>query len=563
MIEFSRSIGLVSSAICRPAGDCITQGNTGNLLDLEYDFHIGNGTAGSGTDNGNVWTITNYKDANRTQTFTYDALNRLSSAQNAGTNCALMTANGKTEYWGNSYTYDAWGNLTNKNQTKCGGELWNAAPALNNNQLPGYTYDVAGNMTNDGSHGYTFDAENRVTKVDSTAATYTYNPLGNRVRKDAGSASTEYFYFGSEIVAELNPATGQFTNYTYFNGQRVARRDPSGSVFYYFTDLVHSSSVVSDSSGAIKSESDFYPWGGELQIINNDPGNHYKFTGKERDSESQLDYFGARYYGNALGRFVTPDWDGKPVTVPYAEFGDPQSLNLYSYVRNSPVARVDADGHMAVMFTSTGTGVGYVGGYGVNDGSGGLADGSSIPDPITDTTEYSVVTPEEQQTDPQSGQQQNTQQSQQQQTQNQSKQEPGSLRVESQKDVTRGDPRANYGIFIEIEYQVLDKSGNPIQSDKMQPVENGTFGDGTKYSNPIVSNKPGENHTRPNGRFTDTPVGHLQFRPMRKPVTIQQNITIVMEGKEYTVRSQTYTVTSDGYGHGNITNGGDINVNRP
>lgn len=42
---------------------------------------------------------------------------------------------------------------------------------------------------------------------------------------------------------------------------------------------------------------------------------------------------------------MTPDWDGKPVTVPYAEFGDPQSLNLYSYVRNSPIARIDIDGH--------------------------------------------------------------------------------------------------------------------------------------------------------------------------------------------------------------------------
>src|SRR6185312_11824920 len=169
------------------------------VFSIGYDFHLGNG------DNGNVFGITNYKDTSRNQTFTYDQLNRVTSAQNAGTNCAATTVNGKTEYWGNSYTYDAWGNLTNKNQTKCGGELWNAAPALNNNQLPGYSYDIPGNMINDGSHAYTFDAENRVTKVDSTAATYTYNPLGNRVRKDAGSASTEYFYFGSEIIAELNP----------------------------------------------------------------------------------------------------------------------------------------------------------------------------------------------------------------------------------------------------------------------------------------------------------------------------------------------------------------------
>lgn len=325
-------------------GDCINQGNTGDLLDLKYDFHIGNGTAGSGTDNGNIWSITNYKDTNRTQTFAYDALNRLASAQNAGANCAVVTVDGKTEYWGNSYTYDAWGNLTNKTITKCGAETINA-PALNNNQLTGYTYDVAGNMVNDSSHGYTFDAENRIAKVDSTAATYTYNPLGNRVRKDAGSTSTEYFYFGSMIIVELNVSTSAWTNYVFFNGQRVARHDPSGSVFYYLADQVHSTSVIADSAGSLKAESDYYPWGGELQIVNNDPNNHYKFTSKERDSESQLDYFGARYYGNALSRFMTPDWDGKPATVPYAEFGDPQSLNLYSYVRNSPIVRVDANGH--------------------------------------------------------------------------------------------------------------------------------------------------------------------------------------------------------------------------
>lgn len=44
----------------------------------------------------------------------------------------------------------------------------------------------------------------------------------------------------------------------------------------------------------------------------------YKFTGKERDSESGLDMFGARYYGSSLGRFMTPDWAEKPIDVPYA-----------------------------------------------------------------------------------------------------------------------------------------------------------------------------------------------------------------------------------------------------
>ncbi|HEY2495880.1 MAG TPA: RHS repeat-associated core domain-containing protein [Candidatus Angelobacter sp.] len=119
-----------------------------------------------------------------------------------------------------------------------------------------------------------------------------------------------------------------------------------GGVFYYFSDRLKNASVITDAVGNIKSESDYYPWGGELQFTNND-SNHYKFTGKERDSETGLDYFGARYDSNGLGRFATPDWAAKATTVPYAEFADPQSLNLYSYVRNLPTTRFDADGHCA------------------------------------------------------------------------------------------------------------------------------------------------------------------------------------------------------------------------
>ena len=68
--------------------------------------YVGNGTSGS--DSGNVWNIYNFRDRSRDQSFTYDLLNRLTSAQNAGTNCAASAVNGKTEYWGNSYGYDAW-----------------------------------------------------------------------------------------------------------------------------------------------------------------------------------------------------------------------------------------------------------------------------------------------------------------------------------------------------------------------------------------------------------------------------------------------------------------------
>src|SRR6185312_15789920 len=68
-------------------------------------------------------------------------------------------------------------------------------------------------------------------------------------------------------------------------------------------------------------------------------------TGKERDSESGLDDFGARYYASAMARFMTPDWTAGPNPVPYASFGDPQTLNLYGYVRNNPLSKADLDGH--------------------------------------------------------------------------------------------------------------------------------------------------------------------------------------------------------------------------
>src|SRR5215467_488040 len=128
----------------------------------------------------------------------------------------------------------------------------------------------------------------------------------------------------------------------------ASRKDfPANSVFYYFSDHLKTASVITDSAGIVKEDEDYYPWGGELQFVNND-SNHYKFTSKERDSETGLDYFGARYYANWTGRFLTPDWAAKPITVPYANFGNPQSLNLYTYGKNNPTTFGDPDGHFVV-----------------------------------------------------------------------------------------------------------------------------------------------------------------------------------------------------------------------
>jgi len=136
------------------------------------------------------------------------------------------------------------------------------------------------------------------------------------------------------------------TNLTYSPTISTATADVNNAAqttYYYHGDQIGSSRIMTAGGGWPVWQGTFLPYGEEYnaQIGTN----HYKFTGKERDDESGLDYFGARYYSNGLGRFITPDWAAKATAVPYADFADPQSLNLYTYVRNLPTSKMDADGH--------------------------------------------------------------------------------------------------------------------------------------------------------------------------------------------------------------------------
>ena len=100
--------------------------------------------------------------------------------------------------------------------------------------------------------------------------TYTYDGDGNRVRKSNGNLAangTLYWYMTSGVVAETDLAGTIKSEYIFFDGERVARRDGAtgtGGVFYYFSDHLKTASVITDSAGVIKAESDYYPWGGEL-----------------------------------------------------------------------------------------------------------------------------------------------------------------------------------------------------------------------------------------------------------------------------------------------------------
>ncbi len=168
---------------------------------------------------------------------------------------------------------------------------------------------------------------------------------GKRVQKSNGKL---YWYgAGSDPLAESNAAGTISDEYIFFGGKRVGRRKvATAEINYYFADHLGSSRVVTNATGSILDDSDFYPFGGERPVTSSS-GNAYKFTGKERDSESGLDNFGARYFGSNMGRFMSPDEFWKDSHV-----GDPQSWNKYAYARNNPLRYVDPTGEKATVSTS-------------------------------------------------------------------------------------------------------------------------------------------------------------------------------------------------------------------
>jgi RHS repeat-associated protein len=342
---------------------CASLGLTGNLLDLGYNFNYGSG------DNGNVMGITNNVDTTRSQSFSYDPLNRVLTA------AASTYATSPSHCWGEAYQYDnqttggAWGNLTNINSissayTGCTQESLGVTATAQNQITNGTSigYDTAGNMITNSGSTYTYDAENHLTST--AGVNYTYDGDGRRVEKSNGKI---YWYGMDGHVLDETDLTGSVTNsnfseYIFSAGRRIARHDSSNNVYYYLNDHLGTSRVMAEvpsgsTTATLCYDGDFYPFGGERAYTNTCSQN-YKFTGKERDPESCaggicLDNFDARFDASNTGRFMSPD----PMGNYYAAAAYPQSWNMYSYVFNSPLNFIDPFGLDCIYLNSDNTAV--------------------------------------------------------------------------------------------------------------------------------------------------------------------------------------------------------------
>ena len=192
--------------------------------------------------------------------------------------------------------------------------------------------------------------------------------LGRRVAK----VGSKLYWYGSggEVLAETDTLGNVLNEYVYFGGKRIALLPTGGSAQFYVEDMLGSSRVITTNTGVVCYDADFYPYGGERPIATSCTQNNYKFEGKERDVETSVgsgntngnDDFGARYYSNRFGRWLSADWSNVAAPVPYANLSNPQTLNLYAMVADDPESFADLDGHQPSCGGPNGPGGGQGGG---------------------------------------------------------------------------------------------------------------------------------------------------------------------------------------------------------
>jgi len=161
---------------------------------------------------------------------------------------------------------------------------------------------------------------------------YGYNTDGQRVRQSTSGGGFWSVYWGAERRAQYHGGQLQY-NYVYANGQRLVRIDKTGTPSYFHNDYLGSARRLTDANGSLIWSRDYYPFGGIRSATAT--GNAYQFTGKERDTQAQLDYSWHRYYDWETGRFtqVDPKWAKYPGLTPY------------QYAANCPLVTIDPTGN--------------------------------------------------------------------------------------------------------------------------------------------------------------------------------------------------------------------------
>jgi RHS repeat-associated protein len=316
----------------RPLTIDVKDGAT-SLLDLDYTYDDNNNI----TQLINGWRDTNSSWHSETESYSYDGLDRLTSAS-----CTS---------WAHTYTYDKAGNRTGKDAITYTINAVNEVTTLSDGTS--FTYDDNGNRIQktkgDETWNYIYDYANKLTKVeenDSTIGEYVYYGDGKRLQKIENNITTTYISSGINTIYEEN-STGT-ASYVYGPTGLIAKRttiNQESNTYFYHKDHLGSTRSVTDSNKIIIAASTYHPFG-ETEV--EEGSEHYHYTGKEKDSTG-LYYYGARYYDPEIGRFITRD-------LIVGRKSNSQSLNLYTYCLNNPVNLIDPAGLEAGVIYCEGTG---------------------------------------------------------------------------------------------------------------------------------------------------------------------------------------------------------------
>jgi RHS repeat-associated protein len=293
-----------------------------SYLDLDYTFDNNDNI----TQLVNGWRDTSSAWHSETESYGYDGLDRLTS--------------GSCTSWSHTYSYDKMGNRTAKDAITYTLNTVNEVTSLSDGTA--LTYDDNGNRTQKtkgtDTWDYTYDYENRLKKVEKNSVTleeYVYNGDGERLQITENSVTSTYIRSGLDILyEENNNGTAQ---YIYGPPGLLAKRttlNQETNTYYYHTDHLGSTRLVTDSTKNIVSAMTYHPFG---KSSIEEGSENLLYNGKEKDSTG-LYYYGARYYDPDIGKFITRDQQKGSIN-------SPQSLNRYAYCVNNPVKYIDPDGH--------------------------------------------------------------------------------------------------------------------------------------------------------------------------------------------------------------------------